>query len=82
MLSIWHDTPNSTAISGWRFRQTEGKDTGTLFVTFHTGIYAYRNVPVAVAVDMITQVSVGRFVASVIKPNYVFHRLDESLLNA
>lgn len=78
MLSIYQSTPDSTAIDCWSFATIGENTEGSLIITYKNGSqYSYWNVPSAVAVDMITQVSVGRFVASVIKPNYEFRKIEE-----
>ncbi len=71
MLFIQQDTPNSTAIKSWYFISThETYEKGVLVVTFTWGAkYGYFACPSAYAFGMAQQASVGRYFATVVKPN-------------
>jgi hypothetical protein len=72
MLVIEQDTPNSTAILSWYFQSThETYEKGVLAVTFVGGAqYLYLGCPTRFALEMVTQASLGRYFATVVKPYF------------
>jgi hypothetical protein len=71
-LLIGATTPNSTAISSWKYRTDDEAGTvGVLFVTFTNGTtYAYPNCHATMALAMAGQASVGRYFAHTVKPHF------------
>ena len=85
MLTIEQDTPNSTAIKSWYFISAhENYEKGVLIVEFVGGAkYSYLACPTRFAVEMLTQASLGRYFATVVKPYFpaddvVRHELTEA----
>ena len=71
-LLIGAQTPESTAISSWKYSTDNDEGTmGVLFVEFTNGAtYAYPNCPASMALSMAQQASVGRYFAHTVKPYF------------